>query len=171
MRLSSDGGDDESAGRSGGASTLGSHRFPDGDPMTATPTVPAPFSRRSLLLATGLSVAALGGLAACGMEAPAPEGAPGPQTAATGDIPVGGGTIFPGSETVITQPAAGEFKAFSSICTHAQCDVADVTTTINCTACHGSEFSITDGSVVKQPAPSPLAPKTIKVDGDTITVT
>ena len=72
---------------------------------------------------------------------------------------------------VITQPTEGDFKAFTSICTHAQCDVADVTTTINCTACHGSKFSITDGSVVNPPAPSPLPTKTIKVDGDTITVT
>ncbi len=82
-------------------------------------------------------------------------------TAKTSDIPVGGGKIFVNKDlnqhAVITQPTEGEFKAFTSICTHAQCDVADVTTTINCTACHGSKFSITDGSVVNQPAPSPLA--------------
>lgn len=137
--------------------------------MTASPALPAPFSRRSLLLATGLSVAALGGLTACGMDAPAPEGAPGPQTAATGDIPVGGGTIFPGSETVITQPAAGEFKAFSSICTHARCPVTEVTDAIEC-RCHGSKFSLADGSVLNGPATEPLAAKTLTVSGSTVSV-
>jgi len=137
--------------------------------MTASPTLPAPFSRRSLLLATGLSVAALGGLTACGMDAPAPEGSPGPQTATTGDIPVGGGTIFPGSETVITQPAAGEFKAFSSICTHARCPVTEVTDTIEC-RCHGSKFSLADGSVLNGPATEPLAPKAVTVTGSTVSV-
>ena len=75
------------------------------------------------------------------------------------DIPVGGGksssTRTSNQHAVITQPTAGEFKAFSSICTHAQCDVSEVTTTIKCTSCHQSEFSITDGSVVKPPASSP----------------
>ena len=137
--------------------------------MTATPALPAPFTRRSLLLATGLSVAALGGLTACGMDAPAPEGAPGPQTAATADIPVGGGTIFPGSETVITQPAAGEFKAFSSICTHARCPVTEVTDSIGC-LCHGSRFSLADGSVLNGPATEPLAAKTLTVSGSTVSV-
>ena len=63
---------------------------------------------------------------------------------------------------MITQPTAGEFKAFSSICTHAACPVADVTDTINCN-CHGSKFSITDGSVVNGPAVTPLPARTVTV--------
>ena len=70
---------------------------------------------------------------------------------------------------MITQPTAGEFKAFTSICTQPQCPVVEVTDTINCN-CHGSKFSITDGSVVNPPAPHPLAAKTVAVDGDTLTV-
>lgn len=131
--------------------------------------VPTPFSRRALLVATGLSAAAPGGLAACGTEPPAVEGAPGPQTAKVGDIPVGGGTIFAASETVVTQPARGEFKAFSSICSHARCPVTEVTTSINC-RCHGSKFSLTDGSVLEGPALSPLAAKAVTVSGDTVEV-
>ncbi len=84
--------------------------------------------------------------------------------------PVGSGKIFPDAQAVITQPKSGEFKAFSSICTHQSCLVATVTDTINCD-CHGSKYSITDGSVVNPPAPQPLPAKTIKVDGDTLTVT
>ena len=69
----------------------------------------------------------------------------------------------------MTQPTAGQFKAFSSICTHAGCPVADVTDTINCN-CHGSKFSITDGSVVNGPASQPLAARTATVAGDTVSV-
>ena len=82
---------------------------------------------------------------------------------------MGSGKIFADAQTVITQPTAGEFKAFTSICTHQQCPVAEVTDTINC-KCHGSKFSITDGSVVNPPAPSPLAAKTVTVSGDEISV-
>ena len=147
-----------------------------------------PVSRRAMIMNAGLAAAALAGLSSCtnygADQAPAGGsssagggggGGGSAITAKTSDIPVGGGKIFVNKDlnqhAVITQPTEGDFKAFTSICTHAQCDVADVTTTINCTACHGSQFSITDGSVVKQPAPSPLAAKTIKVEGDTITVT
>ncbi len=77
--------------------------------------------------------------------------------------------IFPDAQTVITQPKAGEFKAFTAVCTHQQCIVATVTDTINCN-CHGSKFSITDGSVVNPPAPAPLAAKKVTVKGDTVSV-
>ena len=143
-----------------------------------------PVSRRAMIMNAGLAAAALAGLSSCTTygadQAPTSGGSSAgagstPITAKTSDIPVGGGKIFVNKDlnqhAVITQPTKGDFKAFTSICTHAQCDVADVTTTINCTACHGSKFSITDGSVVNPPAPSPLPTKTIKVDGDTITVT
>ena len=98
-----------------------------------------------------------------------PSSAAGAATAKTADIPVGSGKIFPDIQAVITQPKTGEFKAFSSICTHQQCPVAEVTDTINCN-CHGSKYSITDGSVVNPPAPQPLAAKTVTVDGDNLTV-
>ena len=70
---------------------------------------------------------------------------------------------------MITQPTEGTFKAFSSICTHARCPVADVTDTINCN-CHGSKFSITDGSVVNGPATQPLPARTVAVTGDSVSV-
>ncbi len=131
----------------------------------------AALSRRQLLVRAGLSAAALGSLAACGSDSgsSAPPAAGAPVSASTTDIPVGGGKIFADAKTVVTQPAAGEFKAFSSICTHAKCPVAEVTTTINCN-CHGSKFSITDGSVVAGPAPTGLPAKTATVSGSTVTV-
>ncbi len=85
-------------------------------------------------------------------------------------IPVGGGTVYSTAKVVVTQPSMGEYKAFTAVCTHEQCTVGDVTTTINC-PCHGSEFSITDGSVVRGPAAQPLAAKTVTISGGNISVT
>jgi Rieske Fe-S protein len=91
--------------------------------------------------------------------------------AKTSEIPVGGGKIFQSEKVVVTQPAAGEFKAFSAVCTHQACTVASVSGgTINC-ACHGSKFSIADGSVKNGPAQRPLPAKTATVNGQDITVT
>ena len=69
---------------------------------------------------------------------------------------------------VITQPQTGSFRAFTAICTHQGCIVSSVSNgTINC-PCHGSKYSIKDGSVVHGPAPSPLAAIAIKVEGTSI---
>jgi len=88
--------------------------------------------------------------------------------AATSDIPVGGGKIFDTQLTVVTQPTAGEFKAFSAVCTHMGCTVNQIADgRIDC-PCHGSEYSITDGAVLAGPAPRPLPAKTIKITGDSI---
>lgn len=94
--------------------------------------------------------------------------AAGTRIAATADVPVGGGLVVKADKVVVTQPKEGEFKAFSAVCTHAGCVVAEVTKgTINC-GCHGSKYSVTDGSVVAGPATKPLAAKAVKVDGTQI---
>ncbi|MDQ0953580.1 Rieske Fe-S protein [Streptomyces phaeochromogenes] len=101
-----------------------------------------------------------------GGEAPAGE-----ELTRTGDVPVGGGKIFKDEKVVVTQPEKGGFKAFSAVCTHQGCIVANVSDgTINCT-CHGSEFRIADGSVAKGPAQKPLPAKQITVTGDSISLT
>jgi Rieske Fe-S protein len=88
--------------------------------------------------------------------------------AATSEIPVGGGKVFSGQQVVVTQPESGQFKAFSAVCTHMQCLVDQVANgTIDC-PCHGSEFSVKDGSVVQGPATKPLPAASIKVSGDDI---
>jgi Rieske Fe-S protein len=85
--------------------------------------------------------------------------------ARTGDIPLGGGRVFPDVRVVVTQPVAGEFKAFGIVCTHDGCELDGVSGgTINC-PCHGSRFAITDGSVVQGPARSALRQETVAVDG------
>jgi Rieske Fe-S protein len=135
-----------------------------------------PLSRRGVL--TG--AAAVGGaavlgasLVACGSDSDPepPAGSAGPTTVKVADVPVGGGTIIAASQVVVTQPSAGEFKAFSAICTHQNCVVARVQNgAIDCT-CHNSKFSATDGSVLNGPANRPLTAKEVTVAGDSLTIT
>jgi Rieske Fe-S protein len=86
------------------------------------------------------------------------------------EVPVGGGKIFTAEKVVVTQPTEGEFKAFSAVCTHQGCVVAKVKSAgIDCT-CHGSKFSITDGSVLNGPATKPLEELKVTVSGDDLAV-
>ncbi len=87
---------------------------------------------------------------------------------ATAKVPVGSGEILAPQKVVVTQPEAGTFKAFTAVCTHQGCIVASISNgAIHC-PCHGSAFSIKDGSVVNGPASSPLAAIPVKVQGTSI---
>jgi len=130
-------------------------------------------SRRTV---TGLATAGLGLplLAACGGDADsasdpgAGDGGGSGTLGSTADIEVGGGTIFADDNVVVTQPTEGEFKAFSSTCTHQGCSVESVSDgTIHC-PCHNSLFSIEDGSVQGGPATSPLPEVAISIEGGSI---
>ncbi|MCU1698667.1 MAG: Rieske Fe-S protein, partial [Mycobacterium sp.] len=91
--------------------------------------------RRNVIAGAGLGLAATA-LAACSTYGKKPEataatsapaetsGAPGAPTPAavltkTADVPVGSGVIVDG--TVVTQPTAGVFKGFSTVCPHKGC--------------------------------------------------
>lgn len=134
--------------------------------------------RRNVIVgaAIGLAASALAACAASGNK-PAAEsassapagssGAPSPGAALTktADVPVGSGVIV--DDTVVTQPTAGVFEAFSSVCTHAGCNVSEVADGLISCPCHGSKFKL-DGTVAHGPAKTPLASKAIKVQGDSI---
>ncbi|MBQ0877957.1 Rieske (2Fe-2S) protein [Streptomyces sp. RT42] len=154
--------------------------------MTSAPFQPAGPARRTVVAAAGAAGLAVA-LSACsgsdddasgdGAAPPASQGAgadsgggeaAGPALAATADIPEGGGKVFADQKVVVTQPTAGEFKAFSATCTHQGCAVKSVSDgVINC-PCHNSNFSITDGSVQGGPATKPLPAVGITVSGDSI---
>jgi len=81
------------------------------------------------------------------------------------DIPIGGGVIVSEPPVVLTQPTAGDVKAFTSICPHQGCKVSEVSNNEIFCPCHGSKFSALDGSVIQGPATEGLAAAAVAVDG------
>ena len=159
--------------------------------MTQEPQRDTRATRRGVLAGVGL-VGLAGAVSACSSggsssspagaasASTAPASAPGSASAAAGtgsatgalattsEIPVGSGKIFTAEKVVVTQPTSGDFKAFSAVCTHMGCIVSQISNgTIDC-PCHGSRYSIKDGSVVAGPAPSPLPAEPIKLSGTSI---
>ena len=159
-----------------------------------TTTGPHPdVTRRLVLRGASLGGLALPLLAACGggdeagggstasasasasSSAPASSAAPsasagGGSGVPTADVPVGGGTILGDEQVVLTQPSEGTFKAFSAVCTHQGCTVGKVEEGQIVCPCHGSRFSIEDGSPLSGPAQGALSEKKITVQGDQITL-
>lgn len=151
--------------------------------------------RRALLTAAcGTCAAALVGCSTYGRPAaapapvaaaPAPTTGPPPTAEATGaaaeplppdaipvaGIPVGGGTILADRDLVVTQPEAGEYRAFSATCTHQGCAVTEVADGGIVCACHGSVFSVSDGSPQVGPATTALAERNITVRDGAVVVT
>lgn len=104
--------------------------------------------------------------AASSAPAAGTSGAQGPAPLAkTADVPVGSALIV--GDVVITQPTAGVFEGFSSVCPHAGCNVSKVTDGKIVCPCHGSRFNL-DGSLDKGPSTKPLETKTVAVQGDSI---
>ena len=160
------------------------------------PLTTAGTSRRSVLGAA-VAVGAVGVIAACGgggeTAAPAdsstgpgspsesaagsspPAAGGGEALAKTSDVPVGGALFLDGPDVVLTQPTAGDFKAFSSICTHQSCPVNGFAKSTLICQCHFSAFTITDGSPTtnpengrRGPATSPLKEIAVTVEGDSV---
>jgi Rieske Fe-S protein len=97
--------------------------------------------------------------------------APSGPSVATADVPVGGGVILDDADYVVTQPSKGTYKAFSKICTHQGCKVGSVADGVIKCPCHGSQFSIEDGSVKRPPANKPLPESETTVAGSKVYVT
>ncbi|QLY33216.1 Rieske (2Fe-2S) protein [Nocardia huaxiensis] len=132
--------------------------------------------RRTALAVTGAAATALT-LAGCDTyganeaASTAPAGAgPGKQQqpaelATTAEVPVGGGVVK--GDTVITQPTAGSYQAFSNVCTHLGCKVNEPADGKIVCPCHNSVFGL-DGAVLSGPAGRPLDSRGIRVEGDRI---
>jgi nitrite reductase/ring-hydroxylating ferredoxin subunit len=124
-------------------------------------------SRRRLMRNAAIAggvVAAGAGLAACGSSNTGGTPPTTPTTLGkTSDVPVGGGTIYAAQNVVVTQPQSGTFKCFSSTCTHMGCTVDKVADGLIQCPCHGSRYSVVDGSVKAGPAPKPLPAEKIGI--------
>jgi Rieske Fe-S protein len=140
---------------------------------------------RRTVMAGAVGLSATVALAACGddtadvdtgdaAEQPAGQATPTGSSAAGGgaagiaalaDIPVNGGKIFAAEKVVVTQPTAGEVKAFSTTCTHQGCAVSKVENGLIVCPCHDSKFKISDGSPTGGPATKPLQSKSVKLEG------
>lgn len=137
-------------------------------------------SRRGVMCGVA-GLGAVGALAACGTaESPSSadpstatddasteggstgESGGGTGIAATADVPVGGGIVV--DETVIVQPSADEFLAFSAVCPHQGAIVAapDAEGTIVCPR-HQSAWSL-EGALEQGPAEVNLSEVEITVE-------
>jgi Rieske Fe-S protein len=88
----------------------------------------------------------------------------------TSEVPVGGAKIFKTEKVMVSQPSKGEFKAFSTVCTHQGCPITRIEgKEIECN-CHGSRFAVADGSVANGPASKPLKELKVTVKGEDLTV-
>ncbi|MEU5988858.1 Rieske (2Fe-2S) protein [Spirillospora sp. NPDC047418] len=128
--------------------------------------------RRAVLCGGGaLGATVIAGCGGGGGGAKSAADLKGKKIAEAADVPVGGGKIYGDEKVVVTQPAQGEFKAFTAVCTHQGCTVGSVRNEIIHCPCHGSEFKITDGSVAKGPADTPLQEYPVQVENGGIVVT
>ena len=135
---------------------------------TTTPaTTPAPGSGAPSSAAPSSASPSSAAPSGSASSAAAPQG---PSVTAA-NVPVGSGVILEEpNDYVVTQPTKGEYKAFTAICTHQQCRVTEVRDDTIVCACHQSQFSIKDGSVVQDPAPEPLAEFQVTVSGGKVYV-
>src|SRR5262245_60823028 len=73
---------------------------------------------------------------------------------------------------VTVAAASGHFYAFDNKCTHVGCSLAEGKlegTTVTC-PCHGSQFDVTSGAVVRGPAQRPVRSRSVEIDGDNLVV-
>ena len=68
--------------------------------------------------------------------------------------------------------AGGHLHAFDDTCTHMGCSLAEGKlegTRVTC-PCHGSEFDVTSGAVLRGPAQLPVRSRLVQVEGEDLLV-
>jgi 3-phenylpropionate/trans-cinnamate dioxygenase ferredoxin component len=87
------------------------------------------------------------------------------------DVQAGQMRVFDLSGTKVNVANAdGRLFAFDDTCTHMGCSLANGDlegTTVTC-ACHGSQFDVTSGAVLRGPAQRPVRSREVQVDGDAL---
>ena len=75
--------------------------------------------------------------------------------------------VVEGSKVNVSTSGGGIY-AIDDTCTHMGCSLANGSlegTTVTC-ACHGSQFDVTSGAVLRGPARSPVRARAVEVRGD-----
>ena len=89
------------------------------------------------------------------------------------DIAAGEMRVFEVEGTnVNVASVGGQLHAFDDTCTHKACSLAKGKldgTTVTC-PCHGSQFDVTSGAVLRGPAQQPVRSRLVQVEGDDLFV-
>lgn len=96
---------------------------------------------------------------------------PGARVAAVSDIPVGGGSLVDvGADgyLLVTQPHAGDVKAFDPTCPHQGATVDPPSGGVITCPAHGSQFAPDTGAVERGPAPTGLTEVPVRVQNGQI---
>lgn len=137
---------------------------------------------RRLAITSAVGLSAVAALTACTPEvsslteptdsSPTTPTVEGVEVCKTSDVPIGSGKKFTveGTPILVTQPKAGDFRAFSAVCTHAGFVMSTVLNSEIVCDNHGAVYSAEDGSVKKGPATRALGKITVTVEGDSVLV-
>lgn len=77
-----------------------------------------------------------------------------------------------GGERIAVANVGGAFHAFNNTCTHRQCSLAEGElegTVVTC-PCHGSQFDVTTGEVLRGPAQEPVQSYAARVENQALQV-
>lgn len=68
--------------------------------------------------------------------------------------------------------AGGRLYAFDDACTHMGCSLGEgkLEGTIVTCPCHGSEFDVTSGAVIRGPAHQPVRSRSVQTEGDDLLI-
>ena len=89
------------------------------------------------------------------------------------DVVAGQMRVFDVAATKVNVVSVGgHLYAFDDTCTHAGCSLAKGKlegTTVTC-ACHGSQFDVSSGAVLRGPAARPVRSRSVQVEGEELLV-
>ncbi|MFI9049873.1 Rieske (2Fe-2S) protein [Streptomyces sp. NPDC053427] len=129
-------------------------------------------ARRTVLRGAALAGVACFGAAACGAgeeSGTRPGSDAAVELGPASDVPVGGAKLYGKQRMLVSQPAKGEFKCFSTVCTHMGAILNKIEKDQAVCPLHGSHFEVATGKVAEGPATRPLEEVPVKVkDGKLI---
>ena len=90
-----------------------------------------------------------------------------------GDIAAGQMRVFDVAGTKVSiASVGGQLHAFDDTCTHKACSLAKGKldgTTVTC-PCHGSQFDVTTGKVLRGPAQQAVRSRLVQIEGESLLV-